>query len=117
MHSLDTLIDRHRMVGPFLLKVDVQGAELDVLRGARRVLDEGAAVILEVSFFRFMEGAPDIAEVIAWMKGAGYAAYDVFGGHFRPADGALAQLDILFVPEHSPLRAYHGYRVEALRRS
>jgi hypothetical protein len=35
--------------------------------------------------------------------------YDVYNGHLRPLDGALAQLDLAFVPESSPLRADQRY--------
>ena len=43
--------------GPYLLKIDVQGAELDVLEGAQNLLKDTEAVVLEVSMFGFMAGS------------------------------------------------------------
>ena len=42
--------------GPFLLKLDVPGAEFDALEGAEKILDDCEFVVLEVSFFKFFEG-------------------------------------------------------------
>jgi FkbM family methyltransferase len=52
---------------PFILKVDVQGAEMDVLRGARSTLGQTVMLILETPLFRQTEGAnslPDVASAL-----------------------------------------------------
>ena len=43
-------------------------------------------------------------DVLAFMKKYGFVAYDVVEIHRRPLDGALNQLDIMFVREDHPLR-------------
>jgi FkbM family methyltransferase len=45
--TLDTLCDRLALRGPFLLKLDVQGAEAQVLEGAAKTLKSTVAVICE----------------------------------------------------------------------
>ena len=56
--TLDDLCKGQDLQGPFLIKVDVQGAELDVLRGAAQILKDTEYVILEASLFKFfIEGA------------------------------------------------------------
>lgn len=55
-----------------LLKIDVQGYELEVLKGAREVLDEFQAVVLEVSHAELYEGAPDPERIAVFLRGAGF---------------------------------------------
>jgi FkbM family methyltransferase len=106
---LDDLIGERALAGPFLIKVDVQGAELEVLRGAEQTLQQAAAVVLEVSLFQFMRGAPELHTVLAFMHERGFVAYDIILGWNRPLDQALGQVDIVFVQEHGPFRQSHAY--------
>jgi len=72
MRRLDTIIPAE-VVRPCLLKVDTQGAELEVLSGAERVLGQVDVAILEASFHQFRKGALGIDEVVSAMsrRGAG----------------------------------------------
>ena len=66
--TLDRLVEQTQAQPPFLIKVDVQGAELDVLAGAQTTLRHAELILLEVSFFQFFEGAPLFCEVLAHMS-------------------------------------------------
>jgi FkbM family methyltransferase len=102
---LDDVVTERNLSGPYLLKVDVQGAELRVLSGAETIMRDCVAVVLETSLHRFYPEMPLIHEVIRFMNERGFVPYDIFGGYNRPLDGAMAQVDITFVPESSPLRS------------
>src|SRR3954447_555077 len=106
---LDDLVAERGLNAPFVVRVDVEGAELQVLAGARATLAQAQAVLLEVSFFQLVGGGAEVADVIAWMRDAGFSPYDIYHGHLRPLDGALAQVDMAFVPTDGPLRADHRY--------
>jgi FkbM family methyltransferase len=106
---LDDLVAQRGPRAPYLLKVDVEGAELQVLQGAPLTLTETDVVLLEVSFFQLVPGGAQLADVVAWMRDAGFSAYDLYAGHLRPLDGALAQVDMAFVRTDGPLRADHRY--------
>lgn len=108
--TIDGLCRERNLEPPYLIKVDVQGAELDVLRGAVKTLMRTDVVVAEVSLLPLFINAPAFSDVIAWMKSAGFVVYDIGGGGGRPFDGALAQVDLTFVKEHGPLRQHHGYR-------
>ena len=106
---IDDLVREKKLKGPFLIKVDVQGAELDVLKGSEKTLKKTEVIILEVSFFKFMKGAPEFYEVICFMKEYGFVAYDILKGFYRPLDDALGQIDIIFVKENGFLRKDHRF--------
>jgi FkbM family methyltransferase len=76
------------------LKIDVQGAELDVLEGAVRTLSGTAVVELEVEFVPIYEGQPLFAEIDGFMRRNGFLLHrlvDVAGRSLRPftVDGNL----------------------------
>ncbi len=88
-----------------LLKVDVQGAELAVLRGAPDLLEHVDVAIIECSLIPTLQDSPDAYEVIAFMREHGFVIYDMIGGLQRPLDDALAQVDFVFVPVDHPYRS------------
>lgn len=105
---LDTLISPHKLQGPVLLKIDTQGFELEVLRGAIGIIDKIDVVIIECSFHEFRKGAPEVLEVMTEMDRLGFVAYETLEGHYRILDNALAQVDIAFVQRSSVFRADRG---------
>jgi FkbM family methyltransferase len=110
MVRLDDVV---KQPGPYVVKVDVEGSELGVLGGARRILAEAELVLLEVSFFELVEGMPQFHEVVAWMHDHGFVFGDFYNGHNRPLDDALAQVDVAFIQEHGRFRRQHHYATPA----
>jgi FkbM family methyltransferase len=90
---------------PALAKIDVQGAELMVLSGMTDGLAALDAVIVETSTIATVKGGAEVGDVVDFMREHGFVVADVIGLKRRPLDGATAQLDLLFVPEDSSLRA------------
>jgi FkbM family methyltransferase len=84
------------------LKVDVQGAELEVLAGGMQVLGGCSLVQLELAMLAYNEGAPLLPRVVEWMAGHGWWPTEV-SGFSRPRD-RLVQIDMLFAPRDSALR-------------
>lgn len=109
MFRIDDYVKGKNFASPYLLKADVQGAELLVLDGCTEILPNVEIIVLEVSFFQFMKGQPEFYEVVIYMKKIGFVAYDIELAWNRPLDNALGQLNIVFVKENSPLRANHSY--------
>jgi FkbM family methyltransferase len=81
-----------------LLKIDVQGSELDVLRGGTRTLNCCALILMEVSFGSLYQGEPTFAEVIRYMAGVGFSAAGFAEQLRRPKTDRPLQADLLFVP-------------------
>nr|WP_283937765.1 FkbM family methyltransferase [Sphingomonas hankyongi] len=100
---LDSVIDGGEPID--LIKIDVQGYELEVLRGGPAILERTEAVLIEISLIEINEGAPLLHEVVQFMADNGFLTFDVLELHRRPLDGAMNQLDILFLKETSALRS------------
>lgn len=84
--------------GPLGLKIDTEGHELEVLRGARATLRRCAFVIAEVSIKRRFAGGYRFSEVIAFMAAEGFEVHSFLSGLTR----APRMSDVLFVPADSP---------------
>ena len=103
MRRFDTLIKE--IDRPALCKIDVQGAELMVLEGMTGRLASIDAIVIETSTIASLRGGPEVHDIVRFMHDHGFVLADVLGMARRPLDGATAQLDVLFLPENSPMRA------------
>ena len=92
------------------LKIDVQGYELEVLRGPTNSLQAFEAVLLEVAIIEINEGAPLLHEVTTFMAERGFIASEICETHRRPLDKAMSQIDVIFVRKGSKLLADRRYR-------
>lgn len=102
---------------PVLLKLDTQGAELDALQGLGNLIHEVDVMIVETSLMKFRKGTPEFADVVRNLAEYGFVVYDILEGHVRALDGALAQVDLVFVPLDSPLRSTQCFFDDAQARS
>ena len=107
---IDGLCDDRSLVGPYLIRVDLQGAELSVLEGARKTLGETEMVILEVSLSQLYMKGPQFHGVVACMKDRGFVVNDLFGALCRPFHGPLGHIDVPFVQENGHFSTSHFYR-------
>jgi FkbM family methyltransferase len=80
---------------PVLLKIDVQGFELDVLEGAGGALAHIDELYVECSFLELYTGQALADEVVAFLRGRGFRLAGVYGV-VRRADGTSVQADFLF---------------------
>lgn len=83
------------------IKMDVQGAELDVLMGGVNTLAKAMIVELELSIMRYNEGAPIASEVISWLWMNGFELYDITEHMYIEENGdgvtKMMQLNVLFL--------------------
>jgi hypothetical protein len=95
MATLDGLVASGEVRAPDLIKLDVQGYELEALRGAAKALRSATAVICEVSFRRLYENQALFPDVLAFLGEQGFQLR-AFGSSLNPGE-ALVQADALFV--------------------
>ncbi len=108
VESLDHLAQRLDFF-PNLVKLDLQGAELDALRGGEAVLQKTEVLIIEFGCLDAYIGRTTPREVMDHLYDRGFCLYDVTDLHDRPYDGALTGGDFTFVRKDSALRAHKGY--------
>ena len=81
------------------IKIDVQGAELDILRGAETIIKNTDFIMLEISLMSYNEKSPLFAEVVEFMKQRNFALYDIVEFHY--IQGCCIQVDGLFLNKNS----------------
>ncbi|ORB51170.1 hypothetical protein BST42_17215 [Mycolicibacterium rhodesiae] len=106
--TINHLIARENYAIPELVKLDIQGFELEALRGATQLFGVTEAFIVEVSLFSF-GGHPILREVVEFMGERGYETYDIAGALRRPSDGALGNLDLCFARVDGALRESNSW--------
>lgn len=100
MTTLDSELETHWVEKPDFLKMDVQGAELLVLKGATRALETIEFILLETQLLEYNKGAPMFSEVSIAMDELGFQLMDIWGLHYLP-NSRLMQLDTLYVKKDS----------------
>jgi len=85
--TLDTLVRERNWKTPDLIKMDVQGCELDIIKGAVNTIRYCPNIILELQNKEYMKGAPMRDEVIDYMKFLGYKLISHFTQNSSDADG------------------------------
>ena len=99
---LDTLLSQNLLPSPYLIKIDTEGAEMSVLRGATAALAQAAAVIVETSIVKRYVGGSEFADVVAYMHTQGFSVFDMCEGTIE--DGRLLMVDVVFIRTDSPVR-------------
>lgn len=116
-HRLDDVVGAKEID---FLKIDVPGGEMDVLKGAARLLPTALAVELEVEFLPMYRGAPLFGEVDAHMRAAGFQLHtflDVYQPTYTPlADTPAGRsqtmwADAVYVPDVRNLQKYSRERL------
>lgn len=99
--TLDRLVERHGLEPPFMIRLDVQGGELDVLRGGLRTLDDTVVVTSEIQIFAQRDS---LVELLMFMQGNGWALYDLTDLAYYPSDSTLFQCYASFIPRSMDFR-------------
>jgi FkbM family methyltransferase len=94
VRRLDAMVDMAALAHPILLKIDVQGAELQVLKGCAD-LGEADFVYVELSYVELYEGQPLVEEVSAYLGGRGFVLDRIFNPVATARFGPT-QADFLF---------------------
>ena len=87
MHTLDTIFEQCGLQHLDLLKIDVQGYEMEVFHGGVDSLKKTGVIVAEVSFFEHYIGQPLFEQVYHFLHDLGFELRSTFGytyDHTRP---------------------------------
>lgn len=84
-----------------LLKLDIQGFEMEALHGALKSLPQIAVIQIELSYVPVYEGAPLYNEVVDFLSVQGFELYSSIPVFFDATNGRMLQADGIFVRKNS----------------
>jgi len=70
-----------------------------------------------VSLFGFFDGGPQLYDIVTFMKQNDFVVYEIYDGRNRLLDGALAQVDVMFVKENGMFKKDHAYATASQRKN
>jgi FkbM family methyltransferase len=95
MMTLDTWIENNNLPNPDLLKIDTQGSELDILKGALKTTQNTKLIIAELPISQLNPGAPSICEFLDYMEKKNFTPIKITEIH--QLLGVVVQIDIAFL--------------------
>ena len=95
--TVDHIVQSGEARPPDIIKADIQGFELRMLKGAEQSLKDTKALILESWFTRgYGAQTPLLSELTKWLSERGFILVDTAGEYYSP-DGWVLSLDAFFV--------------------
>lgn len=96
--DLDSFLEKEKInnLGKVFIKIDCQGAEIPILKGAEKLIKEVDFILIEIPLFgQYNEGVPNFLEHIQYMDSIGFIVYDILESHY--IEDFNRQIDILFI--------------------
>ena len=101
MLTVDYAVEEFQLPVPQVIKMDTQGCELDILKGATKTLPQVEVLLLECWLTRaYGPTTPLMLEVADWLRGLGFHLWDL-GNAWRDSAGVLVAQDCLFLNSRS----------------
>lgn len=99
LRTVDSLVSELGLAGPFLMKFDTHGYELQILEGASRTLQDTPVIIMEMLNF----GGLRFPELLAHLDMLGYRPLDAVDLVRTPTKQVLWQFDFVLIRSDHPL--------------
>jgi hypothetical protein len=80
--SLHSWAREHNVSGIDFAKLNVQGAELEILGGAGPLLDETLGLLVEVAFVESYERRPFFSDIDRFLRDRGFTFFDLLAHHY-----------------------------------
>ena len=80
-----------------LIKIDVQGSEIDIINGGLDIIKDAKGILMEVSLMEYNQNSPTKEFVYEYMDNLGFKPVELIGNINHPLTYELIQQDILFL--------------------
>lgn len=98
---LDQFLKDKELKHPIFMKIDVQGAELDVLESASNYIKNIDAIMIEVSLVKLYGDAPTFDDINSYLKSTGMNFVDVVDKLFSPKNKKIIQFNAIFIRNYN----------------
>jgi FkbM family methyltransferase len=95
--SLDEFFENKGIKDNIYLKIDVQGYELEVLKGCQKMISQISVIQIEMSFIELYNDGPLFKDILEKMEYFGFEIYSIIPDFRDPVTGRLLQADGIFV--------------------
>lgn len=95
-HRLDGFADGQGIGEIDLLKIDVQGAEVDVLRGSSGILERVGVIMIEISLYDYYTSSSSIGAVEELVSPFGFALWSITDTSHNPINGRTDWVELLY---------------------
>ena len=104
--TLDQEAKEHNFSGPFAIKLDTHGTEVDILKGATTVLKNTSLICIET--YNFM-GQKRFPEMRIYLQTLGFRTADIAEPVFRKSDASLWQVDFYLLRRDHHIFEDYGF--------
>ena len=107
------MIEENNLPLPDFIKMDTQGAEVDIMKGGSLALNHAKMALVEVAVMPYNKGAPNFNDYIETMYSYGFVPNGVH--HIAMRNAIVNQMDIVFVKSdinqeiHNHRSRYNGF--------
>jgi FkbM family methyltransferase len=105
-NTLDNIVEQNNLPFPNFIKIDTQGSEIDILKGAKKVISNCKLIYLECPIIEYNLGSPNLDQYIKYLDSIDFIPYDICEVHY--IDKMLVQIDILFIKKSIFNKIYPG---------
>jgi FkbM family methyltransferase len=108
------------------IKLDTQGAELEILKNGKKCLKNSLAIQLEVSFFNLYENQPTFGDIDTYLRSIGFVPHcfldvkrwsitpTIFDGNYRKPGNQLLESDIIYIKDPITLISFSDIQLQKL---
>lgn len=110
MISLDKEVERKKLFGSYLLKLDTHGFEIPILEGAKELIKSAELIIIETYNYKLTNDSLLYYEMCDYMYKIGFRPLEMVDLMLREYDNTFWQMDTFFVPKTNENFNYNSYQ-------
>jgi FkbM family methyltransferase len=95
--TLYAFMQKERVPFVDILKLDIQGYELEAIKGMQASLSDVKLIFLEIQFLQIYEGTPLFSEIETYLREHGFTFFQLYNLVRSPETGRLLYGDAIFI--------------------
>ena len=107
--TLDDIVNEKKFTLPDLIKIDTQGAEIDILKGASNTISKASLIYLECPIVKYNLNAPNFNDYINYLETINFLPYEICEIHY--INKVLVQIDIIFIKKEKLNEIFQGKKI------